>query len=132
VFTRGLRRAAQAYVGSSAMARAATSSGPRRLWTRERVIDELRARAREGLHTMTSALYHHSRELFGGAREARIAANAPEPAPRAQWSRPRTHRGPSSCALEPRGSHRRTSCARPQRAPHDAARSLSRGAHLLR
>jgi hypothetical protein len=55
-------------------------------WSRERVIDELQARARRGQRTLTGALHRAVQLYFGGAHAARRAAGV-DGLLRAPWTR---------------------------------------------
>ena len=48
-------------------------------WSRELLIDVLRARAKRGEHTLTSGLHRVAQLYFGGADLARAAAGVPSP-----------------------------------------------------
>jgi hypothetical protein len=48
-------------------------------WSRERVIEVLRERAKRGEHTLTSKLYRVAQLYFGGSDQARAAAGVPSP-----------------------------------------------------
>ena len=48
-------------------------------WSRERVVDVLRDRAKRGEHTLTSGLHRVAQLYFGGADAARAAAGVPSP-----------------------------------------------------
>jgi len=53
---------------------AASAGHGNQRWSRERVIEELRARAQRGTPTLTGAVHRAARLHFGGVREAREAA----------------------------------------------------------
>ena len=48
-------------------------------WSRERLIEVLRERAKRGEHTLTSGLHRVAQLYFGGADAARVAAGVPSP-----------------------------------------------------
>ncbi|HEX4417999.1 MAG TPA: hypothetical protein VH165_08880 [Kofleriaceae bacterium] len=60
---------------------------PSQKWSRERVIEELQARAARGERTLTRALHHAVQRYFGGVHAARAAAGLPALL-RTAWTRP--------------------------------------------
>lgn len=79
---------------------------PNQKWSRKRVIEQLRVRAKQGKATLTRALHSAAQLYFGGAHAARAAAGLP-PLLRAPWTRgslidelqQRARRGDSGSAL---------------------------------
>lgn len=61
-------------------------------WSRERVINVLRDRAKRGEHTLTSGLHRVAQLYFGGADAARAAAGVPSPID-LRIEKPRARRG---------------------------------------
>lgn len=59
---------------------------PNQKWTRERVLEELRLRAKRGETTLTPGLHRAARQHFGGAPAAREAAGIPAVL-RAAWTK---------------------------------------------
>jgi hypothetical protein len=89
-------------------------------WTRERLIEVMRSRARENLPVFTSTLYQRARAAFGGAEQALTAAGL-ETAQR--WSlRPRRTR------TSPR---RRRSAWTRERIIETLRQRAARGVHVL-
>ena len=64
----------------------ASAAHPNQKWTRERVIEELRSRAKRGETTLTPVLHRAARKHFGGASAAREAAGVPAVL-RAAWTK---------------------------------------------